>query len=248
MYDRSKSQKLLSKTPRRIGYGNSTKYQEVDGFLPLPSRRGRNFRADEPSYRFIDNENDSDSASDSVASSPCSSDDEHVPSAADEALRHLEQQLSADPSSITNWLALLSRTLSKQKARGSRSAIALPVLARALSAHPANSASVLLRIKYLKAGADVWDDEAKLRYEWEDALKLGSIDLWMEWFEWKISKAGDGLDGVVDAALRILSSLDESEDSEVGKVRVFWRTAIAFRHAGEVHYGSLYHSTDLALR
>lgn len=240
--DRSKALKLLSKTPRRIANGNAAKYQlDSRGFLPLPSRRSRSSRVDEPSYRFINDDNDtSDSDSDSVASGPCSSDDEVYSTPPDqEILRRLEEQLAEDPTSITNWLALLSRTLSNtdvssQKGRKSRSDIAVAVLARALSAHPMNSASIVLRINYLKAGADAWNDETKLRDEWEIALKLNSIDLWMEWLEWKISKAGDGLDGVIDAVLRILSSLDDSEASEVGKVRVFWRTAIAFQQAGKL--------------
>ncbi|KAF9076152.1 NRDE-2, necessary for RNA interference-domain-containing protein, partial [Rhodocollybia butyracea] len=237
--DRSKASKLLSTAPRRMlsADGNSTKYPEVDGFLRLPSRQGRRSRDDDPSYRSISrNEADSDSESESVASS---SEDEHIrlPSQ-QESLRQLEQQLTVDPSSITNWINLLSRTLSATIPK-TRHKTAVAVLSKAISAHPANSTSVPLRIKYLKAGENVWDKDA-CRSEWEDALRLGSIDIWMEWFEWKIAQTDEDLDQVINAALRILSSLDDSEDAEVGRVRVFWRTAIAFQQAG-------YHERAIAM-
>ncbi|KAJ3816071.1 NRDE-2, necessary for RNA interference-domain-containing protein [Lentinula aff. lateritia] len=234
--DRSKSLKLLSVPPQRrlTADSKSTRYQERDGFLLLG--QGRRSRTGDPSYRAITQEDNSDSDSDSVVSIYSSSEDERTLSAHEETLRDLEQQLSADPSSITNWLRLLSQTLSTtsvatQEARKARSKITIPLLSRALAAHPANATSPLLRIKYLRAIENVWS-ESQCDSEWEDALKLGNIDMWMEWLEWRISKSGDGLDGVIDAALRIFSSLDDSEDSEVGKLRVFWRIAIVFKQAG----------------
>ncbi|KAJ3803379.1 NRDE-2, necessary for RNA interference-domain-containing protein [Lentinula aff. detonsa] len=232
--DRSKSLKLLSIPARRklTADLDSTKYQEVDGFLPL----GKGRRAPTGhSYRSIIQEDDSNSESGSK-SDYSSSDDERTLTFHEETLKKLEQQISADPSSIDNWLRLLSQTLSTtnittKDARKARSSQTISILSRALSAHPANMNSTLLRIKYLRAIDEVWI-ESKCFAEWENAVKLENIDIWMEYLEWRIAKTGDGLDGIINAALRVLSSLDDSGHSEVGKLRIFWRVAIVFQQAG----------------
>ncbi|KAF5385409.1 hypothetical protein D9757_005389 [Collybiopsis confluens] len=231
--DRSKLRKRLSATPRRTLTADitSSKYQETNGFLPLPSHGGR-----KPRNPMIS----SDSESDSVISDSSSSGDERdsYSTAHQKTLKRLEQLVSADPSSIPSWLALLSQTLStvnihSKNSEKARSEIALAIISRALSAHPANSNSPLLRIKYLLAGEKIWEDR-DCDLEWEKALNSGDIDLWMEWLEWRMRKAksSDALNDVIDAALRVLSSRGNSEQSEIEKVRVFWRTAIALQQAG----------------
>ncbi|KAJ3844301.1 NRDE-2, necessary for RNA interference-domain-containing protein [Lentinula raphanica] len=232
--DRSKSLKLLSIPPRRrlTADLNSTKYHEVDGFLPLGKAR-RAANTGDYTFRSIIDKDESESESGS-ASDSSSSDDERTLTSHEETLRKLEQQLSADPSSIDTWLRLLSQTLSTtnittKDARKARSDQTISILSRALSAHPRNASSASLRLKYLRAIEELWS-ESECLPKWEDALKLGDINIWMEWFEWRIAKSTDGLDGVIDAALRILSSLDHSE--EVGRLRVFWRIAVLFQQAG----------------
>jgi hypothetical protein len=212
------------------------KYEEIDGFLRLPSRRGR--QTDQP-YREITlakNESDSESSDASSDGSPDSDSDSVPLTSHQQTLKSLEQQITSDPSSITAWLSLLSQILStvphtSKNATKAHSEIALSILSRAFSSHPQNSTSKILRLKYLKAGEQVWH-ESKLRAEWEDALKGGGVEIWMEWLEWRIRRAAKGVNGVVEDGERVLRSLGDGEDAEMGKLRVVWRVAVALQDAG----------------
>ncbi|KAF5374821.1 hypothetical protein D9758_000403 [Tetrapyrgos nigripes] len=232
------ARRLLFNTSTRRIRGSETRYQEVDGYIRIASREGSKAQ----DYRSItreDDHSDSDASLKSDRGTPESSDeesDDYVLTSEQEALKSLEQQLSSDPTSVDTWLRLLSRTLSTvdittKNATRARSEITLSLLARAMSADPCNATSKRLQLKYLRAGAVVWDND-KLRSEWENALKLEDVDIWVEWLEWQISIRKDGIDGVFDAAERILRSLGSSEEEEVGKVRVFWRVAVACQQAG----------------
>ena len=148
-------------------------------------------------------------------------------------MKSLEQQLSHNPSAITTWLSLLSHSLAtipltSNNATKARSEITLSILSRALSAHPDNTSSILL-LKYLKAGEEIWQGY-KLSAEWEDALKVGGAELWMEWSEWRIRRGGKGIEGIVKDAARVLKALDD----ETSKVRLLWRVAVAFQNAGSL--------------
>lgn len=215
------------------------KYEEIDGFLRLPSRRGRQ---DDQAYREIGltkNDSDSESSDASEDGSSSDSDSDSPPlTSHQQTLKSLEQHLTSDPTSVPTWLSLLAQTLSSipptsKNAIKAHSEIALSILSRALSVHPTNRTSKELRLRYLKAGEEVWH-ESKLRSEWEDALKLGpgAIDIWMEWLEWRIRKGLDGVNGVVEDAGRVLKSLSDGEAAEMGKLRVVWRTAVALQNAG----------------
>ena len=153
-----------------------------------------------------------------------------------ETIKDLEHKLSADPTSISSWLALLSQTLltaplTSKNAIKTRADITLSIISRALSAHSNNSSSKILRLKYLRAGEEVWH-ESKLRAEWEVALKVGGVDLGIEWLDWRIGRAINGIDGVLEDARRIMETLGHEEEDEIGKVRIFWRAAVAFHNAG----------------
>ncbi|KAL0579360.1 hypothetical protein V5O48_002636 [Marasmius crinis-equi] len=228
----SKTRGLLAAAPvRLLNTGtstNSNKYQEVDGFLRLPSNKkvdGYRPDSDTDSDSEIENtpdDEDSDSYLDSVTSYQAT-------------LKSLEHDITANPSSISNWLALLSRTIStvdpnSKNAAKARAEISISVLERALSAHPKNASSKRLRLKYLRAGSEIWPRD-KMEQEWERALKLGDADIWMEWLEWKIT-GGIDLSGVFDSASRILAALEDYEDDEMGRVRVLWRVAVACQQAG----------------
>jgi hypothetical protein len=92
-----------------------------------------------------------------------------------------------------------------------------------------NGNSYVLRFKYLQAGEEVWHD-SKLRAEWEDALKnVEGVEIWMEWFEWRIRKGNKGVSAVVEDAKRSLAAV---QHDEVGRVRIFWRLAVAFQDTG----------------
>ena len=104
-------------------------------------------------------------------------------------------------------------------------------MSRALSAHPQNVKSKILRLKYLQAGEEVWH-ESKLRSEWENAWKVGSVEIWMEWLEWRIRSGSNGINGVVNDGKRVLDALGPGDDDELSKVRVIWRVAVALQNAG----------------
>ncbi|KAG6841933.1 hypothetical protein C0991_005113 [Blastosporella zonata] len=242
--DHSARALLMAPPTRRVlQAGDTYKYQEVDGFLRLPSSRSR--RIDEESYRSITasrNEAPSDFDTESNASEPASSgessSDEFTLTAYQEKLKTLERKLDIEPAAIENWLNLLSHILStipltSKNALGARSEMTISIILRAFAADPRNEASKMLRIRYLKAGEEVWH-EKKVREEWEEALKIGGVEIWMEWMEWRIRTAGNGVDGVVEDAVRMLGVLGHHEQDELAKVRVFWRTAVVLQHAGFV--------------
>lgn len=237
----SSSRALLAKLPsRRITpLVNDGKYQEQDGFIRLPTRRGR--QAAEDSYRSIPITKDNDESNSSALSDsePDSSEDESdqpVLTAHQETLKRLDQELTAHPDSIPTWMALLQQTLSNipiisKNATKARCEIASSILSRAISAAPQNAANKGLRLAYLRAGEEIWH-ESKLRSEWRDALKLGGIEIEMDWLEWQIRKAENGIDGVIESAVRAIERL--GLDDDVAKVRIFWRVAVTIRDAGEL--------------
>ncbi|KAJ7487463.1 NRDE-2, necessary for RNA interference-domain-containing protein [Mycena galericulata] len=224
------SRALLSRNPTRSLVNvaaSSSKYEELDGFLRLPSRS-----ANEQSYRSIDNSNiNSDSDSDPRESDAGSSSEEDTPNSYQATLSLINEKLAADPRSIPNWLSLLSHTLltiptTSKNATRARSEISISILARALEA---NGKSSVLRLKCLQAGEEIWHD-SKLRAEWEDALgNVGGVEIWMEWFEWRIRRSTKGIAAVVEDAKRALAALHRDE---VGQVRIFWRLAVAFQNTG----------------
>ena len=224
-------------TRRLLSAGDVYKYREVEGYLPLPSR---NHDSDQP-YRSItrtgvDPDSDLASESEHESVSEDSAEGEPILTSHQEALRSLEQQLSRNPAHIDLWLSLLSQTLStvpllSRNATKARAEIALAVLSRAMSADPQNLKSKALRLKYLKAGEEIWQ-ESKMHEEWESASKVGGIEIWMEWLEWRIRKSKKGMESVVEAAVRAMSALGSDVAGELGKVRIFWRTAVAFQNAG----------------
>ncbi|KAK1228610.1 hypothetical protein PQX77_008204 [Marasmius sp. AFHP31] len=228
----AKTRQKLAETPELLlSSVSSNKYIEIDGFLRLPSEKDPDYREDtdspesdseiEGSLRLPENDNPKPHL-DSVNTDRAT-------------LRSLEQDIKANPSSVSSWLALVSRTVSgvdpnSKKATNARAEIAISILDRAFSAHPKNKDSKRLRLKYLRAGAEIWV-ESKIAEEWEDLLKQADADIWMEWLEWKISKTSD-LPGVFDYASRILGALGDREDDDMGKVRVLWRVAVACHQAG----------------
>ncbi|KAF8898878.1 NRDE-2, necessary for RNA interference-domain-containing protein [Infundibulicybe gibba] len=239
----SSTRALLALPPKRsiLQAGNGYKHEEVDGFLPLPSRRGG--RNPEDTYRSIatkinDSSDESSSESDIAPGSEDSdeNDDQSQLPAHQTTSKLLEQELSANPTSVTTWLSLLSHNLStipiaSKNATKARSEISCSILSRAIAASPQNAASKVLRLKYLKSGEEIWH-ESKLRAEWDVAFKAGGIDIWMEWLEWRIRKGNTGLEGILEDAAKVLQVLGSDDESEVGRVRVLWRVAVALHSAG----------------
>ena len=149
------------------------------------------------------------------------------------AIKNLEEKLREDPSSVQSWLSLLSHSISAvpldtRSAAKVRAEIAESILSRAVSTHPSNKASIALRLKYLRAGKEVWD-EKKLQREWDDALALRSTEVWMGWLDWKLSRSRGGLEGIVEDVAHALLQL---RYTELGSLRVQWRAAVILQQAG----------------
>ncbi|KAF8575509.1 hypothetical protein K439DRAFT_1398173 [Ramaria rubella] len=228
-------------------------------YVRLPSRRGRSSGEPLSSYRSIHTTNDDDVNSDSDASSfapegvggsssESDAEDTTARTAHQHSLAALEAALQKDPTSLPTWLALLDQTLStvppsaKSSLARARAEIKLSVLERAIRTHRKNKASVEMRVKWLNAGAEIWDRE-KLDKEWDEAVKeLGGkgIDdtggsgarntMWEEWLRWRIRSAGraTGVEGIIEDARRVIENID----GETSKVKVLWRTAAILKEAG----------------
>ncbi|KAG6381068.1 NRDE-2, necessary for RNA interference-domain-containing protein [Boletus reticuloceps] len=232
----SSSALLAAPSRRLVASTDNYKYKEVDGFLRLTSRTNQNI--DQVFRPLSRGEASSESELSAFDAEGESSDDDHAPTLTSHQLtiKALEGRLTADPSSVQTWLSLVAQSLSvvpltSKNAVKARSEVTLSVLSRARGAHPSNLRSPTLSLKYLRAGEELWD-QTKLTAEWEDALKSGGIGIWMEWLEWRIRASVGGIDQVVWDATRALKALGSSEDSELDRLRVVWRVAVAFQEAG----------------
>ena len=176
----SSARSLLALPPtKKIFPSTTTKYEEVDGVIKLPSRRGR--RNPEESYRAITTARDSDSDSESSAGPVAegdtgeeSSDSSPTLTSQQIAIKKLEQEIAKNPSAVDKWLSLLNHTLStipllSRNARKARSEITVSILSRALTVNTNNESAKLLWLRYMKAGEEIWP-ENKLKAEWEIAL------------------------------------------------------------------------------
>lgn len=233
------SRRLLEAIPKRrlvASPEESRKYQEIDGFIPLPSRRRRPVEPED--YRSIgpskDRGSESDSSSTSAVSDSSDDDDQDgtLRTSIHKKMRSLEEQLSRDPSSVPAWLSLLSLSLSQVPAASKnsskvRSEITLSVLGRALPAVHEGSSSTRIRLLHLHAGEELWTSE-KLAQEWEKVLAIGDINIYLAWLDWRIRNGSDGVDGVLQAATRVIAYAR----SELERLRIFWRLTCALRQAG----------------
>lgn len=226
-------------------------YEEFDGFIRISAEAGRDAASAEQPYRSITNqeeENSSDtSEGENIGDSEYESDPDTISlSAREEALRRLEQEVKEDPSSTSAWLSLLEHTISgiapSRKDSGTvRPEISISVLFRAINAHPDNLRSPLLRLKFLKAGEDIWDD-SKLKSEWENALRNAKHpDVWMEWLDWRLRKCPLGLEGCVNDVRRVREGgsvgLGDYE-ADILNLRIFWRLAVFFKQTGKSFFRS----------
>ena len=149
------------------------------------------------------------------------------------AIKKLEEKLRGDPSYVRSWLGLLSHSISAvpldtRNSAKARAEIAESILSRAVSAHPSNKTSIALRLKHLRAGEEVWDEQ-KLEHEWDDALTLQSTEVWMAWLNWKLSRSRGGLDGIMED---VAHALEHLRHTEIGSLRVQWRAAVILQQAG----------------
>jgi hypothetical protein len=211
------------------------KYDEIAGFLRLPSGK----KQDNQAYRDIEKDDDnSDSSGEEMELEEEDSDgeDTFTLSVGQERLRDLERRVKAEPKSVSAWLELLTQTLSMSPETGknasqARADITLAVLGRALSADLENKASVSLRLRYIRAGEVIWP-ENRLRLEWDTALQvINNPDLVMEWLDWRIRAEKEGSDGIVRDGVEALKLM---RGEEIAMLRVFWRVTVALQQAGFV--------------
>ncbi|KAA1468262.1 DUF1740-domain-containing protein [Dentipellis sp. KUC8613] len=236
----SSSRALLNAPPtRRLipSFADASRYQESDGFIKLPSAKDHH---GDQSYRSIErskDDADSDYDSSMTSGSDLSAEDENeglTLTSFQEKTRSLEQRLAADPSSISNWLSLLSHSLSQipitsRSSTKTRADITLSIVSRALTSLPEDVPAHKLRLIYLQAGEEIWE-ASKLQVEWEKALKEGNADVKMAWLDWRTRMGGRTVDSVLDDALRIL----QLSTSELERLRIFWRAAVILRQAGHI--------------
>lgn len=236
----SRARHLLRAPPIRRLIASSEdkyKYSEVDGFLRLPSSSSskRKFAQSSRDITTISPDSEGSQSSSSDEEDVDSDDSDTIPLTSRQAiLKSLEAQLLEDPTSILAWLSLLSYTVSSippesKNSQKARSEVALSVLSRALAVHPKNEKSQQLRLKYLYVGEEIWTEDA-LYAEWERALETPGTELWIQWLDWRIRVAPRGVEGVSDDAQRVFAGLPTDDYS--GRIRAFWRIAIAFRDAG----------------
>lgn len=213
---------------------------EEQGFIPLSKSRHKAPRDSSFRELLIDAEHQSASSSSESEDSGDPSDEENLETtltADQEMMKSLEATLAADPSSLTAWFSLLSRSLAdipfdSKNASKARAEITLSVFSRALKAHDSNGKSARFRITYLRAGESVWSAE-QLHYEWEDALRVvtNKPQIWSAWYNWRLQfhmRSGD-ISAVSDDAARALRSLAHSELARVG---ILWRSAVFTKEAG----------------
>ncbi|KAI5123567.1 hypothetical protein M0805_003385 [Coniferiporia weirii] len=240
----SHARALLAGKTHRLAASARTllKYEESDGFIRVPSRKGK---GRVQAYRSITREDaensDSQTSSESGSSSSEYETDTSPMSAREESLRNLEQKLLRDPTSISDWLLLVEHSLNGMPATNrnvdkARSEISVSVLSRAFSAHPDNNRSTILWLKYLKAGELFWTG-SKLKSEWEEALRiLKSGDICVDWFDWR-TRSNARLDDVLHDAARALEMAAKStpgDGAELAELRVFWRIVIFLKQSGYV--------------
>jgi hypothetical protein len=214
-----------------ISRTDAYKYQELDGFL----RIRRPVEAHHPQSAVAASELESDTDSEGVTGI---SEDEGISLTSHQlALRDIEAALASHPLSSEHWLSLLSRTLqtapvSSRNSSKTRAELTLSVIERAFSFHQ-NRASKVLRLKYLKAGEEVWDAD-RISKEWQEAFEQCGSVLWMEWFEWRITQSNSTVDTITEAATDIFGKIgaERSECVEIARLRAFWRVAVAFQQAG----------------
>ncbi|KAL4241783.1 NRDE2 family protein [Abortiporus biennis] len=183
---------------------------EGEGFIRIKSQKTQ---GSEPSYRSITGQDENSSEFSSVSrdelSGSSDEDSDTTPETSLQAtLKILEEKLSLHPDDISSWLSLFFHTLStipydSKNAPKARAEIGITVLTRALSAHPDNAKSRRLQLKYLQAGEELWDQDS-LFDEWEDTLENGDINLWIEWLDWRIRRAENGVDSIGNSAKRVL--------------------------------------------
>ena len=211
---------------------------EVDGFIPVGKPRNTTLNnADPPEYRSITLPKDADfggSDSDSEGIEDIESDDEDTTDAYSAETARLGHILQEDMSSVPVWLDVIAHSASTNPTAQGRADIWLTMLERAISAHPKNRQSDVLRLRYLEAMRDTQSPEEETA--WERALlEIQSENLWVEYISHQLEKHGpESIEKAVTRIWRELSSVDFGVDRKHrAQLRVFWRAITGLKEAGQ---------------
>ncbi|PVG04525.1 DUF1740-domain-containing protein [Serendipita vermifera] len=243
-YVDSKAYRDLVQGPHRRLVLRNEPTPSSEEFIPIGKIKRQTEVDPQDSYRSIEAEKEREYDSD-ASRTESSSDESEGPglTAEQESIKELERKLGRDPGDESSWLKLLDLsvksipTTAKHGARA-RADIAISILQRAISAHPANELSLLLRLTYLDYGSEIWMDD-KLEEEWKDGLaRIGGVQseprkrsvIWLSWLEWRLFSS-KSISAALSHAKATISALSGSE-YEMARVRACWRTAIFLREAG----------------
>jgi hypothetical protein len=227
-----KTRLLLSIPPARLHSSekSASSYVETDSFISIRSH---------PISTQVNVENEFSGSSDSESGdSNYITDDETIQlSSRHKVIQDLEHLLAQDSAQPCKWEELLDRTLGvvphgSMGSTKARAEITVSVLDRAFKSSHTNTLSPSLRLKYLQAGEDIWH-ESRLRYEWEDAISnIMSMDIWMEWLNWRLRCGSGGISTLIDAFTRVKNLVSNAEKSEIAMVKLLWRAMLALQQAG----------------
>ena len=212
---------------------------EVDDFVPVG--RPRNTApsaADPPKYRSITLPKDTDSRgsdSDSDGMEGIGSNDEDTTDAYSAETARLGRILQEDMSSVSAWLNVIGHSASANPTARGRADIWHTMLENAISAHPKNRRSDVLRLRYLEAMRDTKSSEEE-DAAWERALlEIKSENMWVEYISYRLGKYGP--ESIEEAVTRIWHELSTAELDAGRKyraqLRVFWRAITALKESGQ---------------
>jgi len=214
---------------------------EVDDFVPVgrPRNTARS-AADPPKYRSITLPKDTDSSgsdSDSEGIEGIGSNDEDTTDAYSAETARLGRILQEDMSSVSAWLNVIGHSASANPTAQGRADIWCTMLEKAISAHPKNRRSDVLRLRYLEAVRDTKSSEEE-EAAWERALlEIKSENMWVEYVSHRLGEHGPGPESIEKAVTRIWHEVSTA-DLGAGRryraqLRVFWRAITALKESGQ---------------
>lgn len=173
--------------------------------------------------------------SDKETPSESSSEEETMGLTAEQArIKEIEGALSRDPSSVSNWLALIRHSLesvpiTSTNAAIARADIALAILKRAMNSHPSMASSVTLRLAYLSYQEDM-SNPSSLNADWTAAVReLRNPEITLEWLNWRIRSGKDrGISAFAEDAEKCMGMMLD----DFSRVLGLWRIAVSLIDAG----------------
>ncbi|CAG8732417.1 11367_t:CDS:2, partial [Acaulospora colombiana] len=176
-------------------------------FIPIGKRKKQTEIDPQDSYRSIEGEKEREDDSD-IFRTESSSDESEGPglTAEQESIKELEKKLGRNPDDESSWLKLLdisvkSIPVTAKRGARARADIAISILERAISTHPANKISLLGGMEGLSCSY------------WSEPWKRSII--WLSWLEWRLSSSKS----ISDASTHAKTTVSALSGSEYEMVR-----------------------------